>query len=323
MGWPTKSYWRYRLDNGSVGGVKTISRLLAVLVAIPLAACSTASPPPPAAPSPPSSTSSAPAAWVAELSQLETRFGSRLGVYALNVSTGETVTQRADERFGMLSVFKGYACGALLKAHPLNTVYFSQRIRFTQADILPNSPVSSKNVGTGMTVSELCDAAITKSDNTAGNEILELLGGPTKVTEFARSIGDPVTRLDRTEPGLNDVPRGSEPDTTSPAAIAKAYQSMVLGEALAPDERAQIKSWLLATVTGDTRIRAGVPKAWVTADKTGTGPYGAANDVAITWPTPTTPIVIAVLSDKPTKGTDGDNALIAEATRVVASSLQP
>jgi beta-lactamase class A len=304
-----------------------INRLLAVLVAIPLAACS--APPPAASPSslsPPSSVSSpAPEPWVAQLKELETKFDARLGVFAIDVSTGKTVSQRQDERFGMLSVFKGYACGALLKAHPLSTGYFDQRIKFTQADIIPNSPVSAEHVATGMTVSELCHATITKSDNTAGNQILKLLGGPGKLTEFARSINDPSTRLDRWEPELNIVPVGEERDTTTPSAIANAYRALVVGDVLGVPERAQLKEWLIATITGDTRIRAGLPSTWVTGDKTGTGYSGAANDVAITWPSPDSPIVIAVLTDKPNsaKEVDGDNALLSSAARIAASALRP
>ena len=303
--------------------MKTINRLLAVLVAVPLAACSTAAPtaPPPPPPAPPSAT--APAAWVAQFQELETRFDARLGVHAIDVTTGKTVSHRPDERFGILSVFKGYLCGALLKAHPLSTGYFDQRITYTQADLVANSPVTSTRVATGMTVSELCHATVTTSDNTAGNLLLKQLGGPPKLTEFARSINDPVTRLDRWETELNDVPRGTEPDTTSPAAIAGAYQAMVLGTALGEAERAQLKAWLIANKTGDERIRAGVPKEWVTGDKTGTGPYGSVNDVAVTWVDPGRPIVVAVLSDKAGKGVAGDSALVAEAAKVVVAALAP
>jgi beta-lactamase class A len=302
-----------------------INRLLVSLVVIPLAACSAT---PPAAPPSSVSAVSSPAPaepWVAQLKELETKFDARLGVFAIDISTGKTVSQRQDERFAILSVFKGYACGALLKAHPLSTGFFEQRIKFTQADIIPNSPVSAAHVATGMTVSELCHATITKSDNTAGNQILKLLGGPAKLTEFARSINDPATRLDRWEPELNIVPAGEERDTTTPAAIGNAYRSMVLGDVLGTAERAQLKEWLLASVTGNARIRAGLPSTWVTGDKTGTGYSGAANDVAITWPVPDSPVVISILTDKPkaAKDVDGDNALLAEASRVVASSLRP
>ena len=108
-----------------------------------------------------------------------------------------------------------------------------------------------------------------------------------------------MTRLDRWEPELNIVAPGEELDTTTPAAIGNAYRSTVLGDVLGPAERARLKEWLLATVTGDARIRAGLPSTWVTGDKTGTGYSGAAKDV------------------------NGDNALLAEAARVVAGSFRP
>jgi beta-lactamase class A len=52
-----------------------------------------------------------------------------------------------------------------------------------------------------MSISDLTRAAIVLSDNTAANLLLTRLGGPSVVTEFARSCGDTVTRLDRNEIG--------------------------------------------------------------------------------------------------------------------------
>jgi beta-lactamase class A len=45
-----------------------------------------------------------------------------------------------------------------------------------------------------MTLSELCQAALQVSDNTAANLLLHTVGGPPAVTAFARSIGDQRTR---------------------------------------------------------------------------------------------------------------------------------
>src|SRR3989442_216487 len=156
--------------------MRKIKCLLAALVAVPLAACS-----PTTAAQAPSTTTSVPALRGAEYKDLETRFDARLGIYATNVATGRSVSSRQDERFGIRSVFKPYAAAALLKAHPLRSGFFNQRIHFTQAEIVDSSPVTSTHVADGMTVAELCDAAITRSDNTAGNQLLKLLGGPAKL----------------------------------------------------------------------------------------------------------------------------------------------
>ncbi|SMD14790.1 class A beta-lactamase [Kibdelosporangium aridum] len=291
--------------------------LLAALATAPLAGCATQNP----AAAPQTTTTPTTPSRTPDFKALEARFDARLGVYAVDVTTGKSVAYRENERFAICSVFKAYAAGALLKAHPLSSGFFTQTIRFTQAEVVANSPVTSTRVTTGMTVAELCEAAITKSDNTAGNQMLKLLGGPTKLTDFARSIGDPVTRLDRWETELNVVPRGTEQDTTTPIAIAGAYRDLVVGNVLGEPERKQLKDWLIANTTGDARIRAGLPSGWVTGDKTGTGSFAAANDVAVTWPSPEKPIVIAILTDKADENAKYDNALIAEATKVAVGGL--
>lgn len=253
--------------------------------------------------------------------ELERQHGARLGMFSVNAKTGEELSNRADERFAMASTFKTYAAAALLKAHPLTTGYFTQTIRFAQADIVPNSPVTGGRVATGMTVAELCEAAITKSDNTASNVLLKLLGGPAAITRFAREIGDNESRLDRWEPELNSAVPGDERDTTTPRGVAAGYRALVIGDALPAPERDQLKAWLLANATGNERIRAGVPKTWKTADKTGTASYASANDVAITWTDDNTPIVIAILTTNPAKDAKIDNALLANAAKHAATEL--
>ena len=263
----------------------------------------------------------------APLLELERRYGARLGVFAANTGTGRTIRHRQDERFAMCSVFKTYLVAALLRSHPLGSGYFGQRVPFTRADLVLNSPVTGSRVedGTaqaGMTVAELCEATITCSDNTAANLLLRLLGGPGEVTSFARSIGDPATRLDRWEPELNTAVPGDPRDTTTPAAIAAGYRALVLGDALPGPERQQLAAWLIANTTGGTRLRAGLPPEWAVGDKTGAGKFGTLNDVAIAWPPDGEPWVIAVLSDRPAESASGDDALLAEAARAVVTALR-
>ncbi|MFI5782199.1 class A beta-lactamase [Nocardia sp. NPDC051570] len=251
---------------------------------------------------------------------LEAKFGARLGVFAVEVS-GKSVGYRQDERFAFDSTVKTLICGALLREHPLASGYFDQVIHYAKADLVEYSPVTETRVDTGMTVSELCEAAITKSDNTAGNQLLKLVGGPAALTGFLRSIGDTVTRSDRWETELNTSIPGDERDTTTPSAIAGDYRALVTGETLGAPERDRLKSWLVANTTGGQRIRAGVPTGWTVGDKTGTGDYGSANDIAVAWTERGTPVVISILTVKPAQQAQADNALLAEAARVVVDAL--
>ncbi|MGY1982040.1 class A beta-lactamase [Nocardia gipuzkoensis] len=259
----------------------------------------------------------------ASLDEVEARYGAQVGLFAVDTGTGETVTHRADERFPFLSTFKTLAAAALLHAHPLGTGYFDRVIRFHEADLVEHSPVTSAAVADGMTLAQVAEAAITRSDNTAGNLLLRELGGPEALTAFLRTLGDPTSRLDRWETELNTAIPGDERDTTTPAALAAAYRAVVLGDALGARERDQLITWLKANTTGAERIRAGLPAGWVTGDKTGTGSYGCANDVAVVWPEGgRAPIVIAIQSRKADVDAEVNNALLAEVTKAVVDRLR-
>lgn len=285
------------------------------LTAVAASACSTAATEATA----PSSTAAA--ADALAFAALESTYDARLGLSVLDTGTDRVVAYREHERFPMASTFKGLACGALLQAHPLATGYFEQVIRYTAADIVVNSPETEQHIDTGMTVTALCDAAITQSDNTAGNLLLRLLGGPEGFTAFLRTLGDQVSRLDRWEPELNTAVPGDERDTTTAAALAADYRALVVGTALAEPERAQLAAWLKASRTGAKRIKAGLPADWTVGDKTGTPAYGSALDVAVAWPPGRAPLVLAVLTTRTEKDADPVNELVAEATKTAVASL--
>lgn len=287
--------------------------VLAAALLLPLAGCAApaAVPPAPVAPPAPPNTD--------RLSELERRFDARLGVYAVDTGSGRELAHRADERFAMCSVFKALAAAAVLQRNPPE--YLEKRVRFTEADLIDPSPVAAQHVAEGMTIRELCDAAVRYSDNTAGNLLLADVGGPAGITSFARSLGDGVTRLDRTEPELNTAVPGDERDTTTPRAIAGSFRALVLGDRLDPADRTVFTEWLVGNKTGDERIRAGLPASWRVGDKTGTGSYGTANDVAVVWPPGAAPIAVAVLTSRAAEDATRDNALLAEAAAVVAQEL--
>ncbi|SOB79080.1 class A beta-lactamase [Streptomyces sp. 1331.2] len=259
------------------------------------------------------------------LSALEQQHGARLGVFARNLSTGRTVRYRAGELFPICSVFKTVAVAAVLRDLDRDGEFLAKRIHYTEADIKRSggAPVTgeARNLANGMTVAELCKAAIDHSDNTAGNLLLRELGGPTAVTDFCRSIGDHVTRLDRWEPELNTAEPDRTTDTTSPQAIARTYRRLTLGHALPPAKRDQLTTWLRGNTTSIHRFREGLPQDWALADKTGSGQYGTANDVGIAWTPSGAPVVLAVLTTKPDEAAPKDEPLVAETAALLASVL--
>lgn len=132
----------------------------------------------------------------------------------------------------MCSLFKPVAVAAVLAFRDRNGELLDRRIRFQAQDVVENSPVTSTRVEQGMTVRELCDAALRFSDNTAGNLLLHQIGGPAGLTRAARCFGDRRTRLDRWEPDLNEAQPGDNRDTTTARTIGITYARLLLGPLL-------------------------------------------------------------------------------------------
>lgn len=253
------------------------------------------------------------------LRQLEERTGGRLGVAVLDMETNISFGHRETERFAMCSTFKALAAACALARVDRGEEKLDRRITFGKEVLLPHSPVTEKHVGgNGMTIAELCEAAITISDNAAGNLLLESFGGPQGLTSWLRSIGDNTTRLDRTEPDLNEARKGDPRDTTTPAAMLDTLGKLALGSVLSENGRGQLVDWLVANETGDARLRAGLPKDWRIGDKTGTSSTGAVSDIARAWPPGRGPLLVAVYTGEAKAPVSDLNPVFAEIGKIAA-----
>jgi beta-lactamase class A len=284
-------------------------------------ACGEATPAPPAAETPaPTATAVATPAPTRGFRRLERAHDARLGVYALDTGSGREVAHRADARFPFASTFKALAAAAILREYGLGGL--SERVPITGL-VNAYSPITETRLGASMTLEELCDAAVRHSDNTAANLLLERLGGPKGLDGLLEALaGDDVTRIERPEPELNVWAPGQTRDTSTPRALARSLRAFALGDALEPAERRKLVRWLRTNTTGDTLIRAGVPKGWKVGDKTGTGAtYGARNDIAVVWPPGRAPIVMALMSTHAQEDAEPDDALLARAARLVVDAL--
>ncbi|MCG5220861.1 class A beta-lactamase [Streptosporangium sp. KLBMP 9127] len=259
-----------------------------------------------------------------DLRRLEESFKGRIGAYAIDTATGKTLTYRAGERFPLLSTFKAPLCAAvLLKARTSAPGLMNKRIKWTAADMKPNSPVTEKHVEDGLTVAQLCEAAITMSDGTASNLLLKQIGGPAGMTKYFRTLKDPASRLDRWHPELNDWTPKEKRDTTTPAAISRDLRVLTTGKALHAKDREQLIAWMIANKTGGERIRAGLPKTWTIGDKTGTNSdgFGGGNDIAVIWPEKGAPPIIMAIYTNRSPGLATDNKAIAKTATILARGL--
>jgi beta-lactamase class A len=255
-----------------------------------------------------------------KFAKLENQFDARIGVYAIDTGTNQTIEYRPEERFAFASTYKALAAATLLQQNSLEEL--KEVITYTEDDLVPYSPITEKHTDTGMTLLELSEAAVRFSDNTAGNLLFEALGGPEGFNQALRQIGDNVTQAVRFEPDLNAFTPGDTRDTSTPKALATSLQAFALSDLLSDDKRELFIDWLKGNATGDTLIRAGAPEGWVVGDKSGAASYGTRNDIAVVWPPNEEPIVIAIMSRHDTEDAKYDDKLIAQAAKVILNVLK-
>jgi beta-lactamase class A len=276
------------------------------------------------------------------IARIEATSGGRLGVALHDTGTGRRFAYRGDERFPMCSTFKLLLAGAVLARVQQGKERLDRRLNVRHGDVVGWAPFSARRAGGTATVAELCRAMTVESDNGAANLMLAAIGGPAALTRFLRQIGDTTTRLDRTEPTLNEAAPGDPRDTTTPLAMQGTAERLWLGAALAPTTpllmlgsaerlwlgpvlapvyRAQLVNWAIACRTGRARLRAGLPAGWRAGNKTGTGDHGTYNDVAIFWPTNRKPVLVTSYLTQSNLETDAANAIHAKVARALVAMI--
>lgn len=257
----------------------------------------------------------------AQLEVMQWQWNAVIGVYAVNPANGRTITFRDGQLFAMCSTFKAYAAAAVLQRAARGELSLDDAVAVNEDDLVTYSPVTETAIGASLTLAELCRAAVQQSDNTAANLVLRTLGGPAAITEFARSIGDERTRLDRWETELNSAIPGDARDTSTPKALGDGFAALLTGDALGDASRRQLDDWMRGNVTSS--MRAGLPDGWTTADKTGSGDYGTTNDVGIAYGPGGEQLLLAIMTRSATDDPDAENMrpLIADVTAAVVPWL--
>ena len=265
-------------------------------------------------------------AWAApavdeRIAALEQRSNVRIGIFAVDLQSGRTVAHRENEPFALCSTFKTYAAARVLQKAERGELALTDTVTVEAEAILPNSPITETRVGRQITLAELCAAALQRSDNAAANYLLHTIGGPPAITEFARSIGDHQTRLDRWEIELNSAVPGDLRDTSTPRALGEGYRALIVGSALAPSTRGQLVEWMTTNVTSS--LRPGLPPEWTLADKTGSGDYGTTNDVGVGFGPGDRRVLLSVMVRSATDDPDAEGVrpMMAEIAALVMPVL--
>jgi beta-lactamase class A len=239
------------------------------------------------------------------IGDLERKYNAYAGVFAADLGSDRTVAHRADDPFAMCSTFKAYAAARVLQKAQHGELNLTDEVTIDASDILPNSPITQTRVGANMSIDELCQAALQRSDNAAGNWLLRIIGGPSRITDFARTIGDDAARLDRWEIELNSAIPGDLRDTSTPRGLGTGFGALLTGDALASPQRDRLEDWMRANETSS--MRAGLPQGWTTADKTGSGDFASSNDVGVAYGPDGQRLLLAIMTRTRTDDPDAES----------------
>lgn len=255
-----------------------------------------------------------------KLQAFEQGFDGKIGVYALDTNNQNTIAYRADQHFNFQSTSKLIAVGALLQKSSAQKKLLSEKMYYQAKDLVFWHPITGQHLKTGITLQEAARAAISYSDNTAVNLIIKKLGGPQAITDFAHSIGNKSFTMEHYEPDLNSNPAIAE-DFSTPKDMALSLQKLTLGKTLGTKQSALLIQWLKENTTGDKRIRAGTPIGFTVGDKTGSGSYGIANDIALIWGPQCKPIVLSIYTVRAQKDAPSRDDIVASTAALVLNEL--
>ncbi|MBV7314542.1 class A beta-lactamase [Shewanella sp. NIFS-20-20] len=221
------------------------------------------------------------------------------------------------QRFPMASTFKMLACAKLLHDSEQGRLASAAKVLITAEQLVPYSPETQALVGTYMSPAQACEITLRSSDNTAANIVLDAIGGPGALTEFLVTIGDPVTRLDRREPEVNQGRPHDLRDTTTAHAMVNTWQHLLQDQILTVQAQQQLTAWLAANQVAHALLRAALPQGWHIADRSGAGGYGARGINAMIWQTAKEPIFISIYLHQ----TDASMAQRNQAIAAIAAEI--
>jgi beta-lactamase class A len=178
---------------------------------------------------------------------------SNVGVAALDLATGETVSINGDVPFPMASTVKVAVAAAYLSQVDHGRRSLDDRI-------------------SGQTASSLMQRMLIHSDNRATDILIRDLGGPSALQDWLQFQGFANIRVDRTIARLLADRRDlwDVRDSSTPMAMVELLQKLDKGSVLKPQSRSYLLDLMGRCATGKNRIRGLLPWGTRVEHKTGT-----------------------------------------------------
>jgi beta-lactamase class A len=257
------------------------------------------------------------------LKTISDRAQGTVGLSVVHIESGKTISINGAVQLPLYSVFKLPLAIAVLKDVEENRLRLDQKIHVTPEETVSGAPENTAiwQEPADFTIEQLIDVSIARSDNTSTDKLLQLVGGPLKVTERMRSLG--FQNLDIHSTVAEYVKSRQNLNVGSAEDLAKLLAQLQEGKILQPSQMNLLIGFMQRAETGLHRLRGDLPTGTLVADKTGSGERAAAtqvpkatNDVGIiTLPPGRGHLAIAVLVSESKLPDAAQEKIIAELAR--------
>lgn len=267
---------------------------------------------------------------LAEFTRFARLSDGAVGIAVRDLQSGETVGVNTDTMFPMASTYKVAVAGKILSLADAGGLSLDERL---------------PRLGASLSVMNLMDLMLTRSDNEATDALVARAGGPQAVNGWLQSIGIRGQRVDsntrtllarakevtaagdenameatlsaraRDARDLPNIAFASDPrDTSTPRAMNDLLSAISHGKALKGRSTTMLLSIMARCKTGKARLVAMLPPGTPVAHKTGTL-NGIGNDAGIVTLPNGRMFAISVFVMKDRKGHASRDRIMAEAAR--------
>ncbi len=289
-------------------------------------------------------------------------FPGKTGIAVQRIDGDWITGKRFGDFFPQQSVSKLWVAMTVLDQVDSGRLRLDQTVRIGVDDLAVfHQPIRDRVVANGtieVSIAELIEQAITKSDNTANDSLVRAAGGPQAVRDFLarkqlanirfgpgeRALQSQIAGLSwRQEYSMGRrfyAARAELPyerrkaaldayienpiDGAAPDAIAAGLARLVKGELLSAASTRLLVATMERTHSGPNRLKAGVPAGWRFAHKTGTGqeldPVSTGyNDIGIMTAPDGTRYAVVVMIASTTASIPDRMAMMQSVSRTVAA----
>jgi len=250
-----------------------------------------------------------------------------VGISVLGFENGFRFNKNSDKKLPMQSVFKFHIAAAVLNEVDKGKLSLDQKIELNSSNLHDNtwSPLREKypNGSKGVTLSEILEFTVAKSDNNGCDVLLNLLGGTKAVQDFMNSKGVKNFQIKFNEEEMHKDWNAQYENYSTTQSAVNVLKKFYDGKLLSKKSTDYLMQVMLSTSTGMNKIVEQLPKNTPVARKTGAsgknnaGLTGAENEIAIITLPSGTHYAIALFISNSTESNATNCKMISDISKAV------